>query len=55
VSPSTTKPQDAFKVPKVGTWTCFLCQPNVSDRGGHREFYAHYNREHLALESEATS
>jgi len=32
--------------PRPGWWTCFLCQPNVHDRGGQSAFYAHYLREH---------
>ena len=36
------------KTPRPGWWTRFLCQPNVHERGGQRDFYAHYNREHLS-------
>jgi hypothetical protein len=28
------------------TFTCRVCEPNVVDQGGQREFYAHYEREH---------
>lgn len=44
MSPSTTKPQDSYRI--HGTWTCFICQPNVHDRGGQHEFMRHYLREH---------
>lgn len=52
MSPSTSKPQDSFRVIKHGTWKCFLCVPNVHDKGGQREWMAHYLREHYR---EATS
>ena len=32
--------------PRPGWWTCFLCQPNVHERGGQSAFMAHYLREH---------
>jgi len=44
MSPSSSKPQDAFKRP--GWWTCRVCIPNVHDRGGQAEFYRHWNRLH---------
>jgi len=44
--PSTSTPQDAFRRPNPGTYTCMVCVPNVSDKGGQREFNAHYVREH---------
>ena len=47
MSPSTSTPQDAFKVPKPGWFTCYLCKPPVHDRGGQAAFYAHWNRLHL--------
>ena len=46
MSPSTSTPQDAFRRPKPGWWTCKICQPNVHDKGGQEAFMAHYNREH---------
>jgi len=45
--PSTNTPQAAFRRPNPGTYTCMVCIPNVSDKGGQREFSAHYDREHL--------
>jgi hypothetical protein len=42
--PSTSKPQDAFKVARVGTYTCRVC--NVHDKGGQSAFYAHWLRAH---------
>ena len=47
MSPSTNPPQNAFRRPDPGTWTCLICTPNVHDKGGQREFYSHFNREHL--------
>lgn len=44
MSPSTAKPQDAFKVPPLGTYTCRVC--NVQDKGGQAAFYDHYTRAH---------
>ena len=49
MSPSTSKPQDRFRLPDPGTWTCFLCQPNVHDKGDIHDLYRHYNREHLKV------
>ena len=46
MSPSTSVPKDAFHLPKQGSWTCFVCVPNVHDRGGQVAFYAHWNRLH---------
>ena len=46
MSPSTNPPQNAFRRPDPGTWTCFLCQPNIHDKGGQREWMAHYVRLH---------
>lgn len=46
MSPSTSKPQDAFKVVRPGWWTCRLCQPPVHERGGWAAWMAHYLREH---------
>jgi len=48
VSPSTNTPQAAFRRPNPGTYTCMVCVPNVSDKGGQREFSAHYDREHAS-------
>lgn len=31
---------------RPGWWTCFLCQPNVHERGGMDALNAHYMREH---------
>jgi hypothetical protein len=42
--PSTSTPQDAFRRPSPGTYTCHVC--NVHDKGGQQEFNAHYLREH---------
>ena len=47
MSPSTSTPQDAFRRPDPGHWTCLLCTPNVHDKGGQQEFNSHYNRVHL--------
>jgi hypothetical protein len=44
--PSTSTPQDAFRRPDPGTYTCHVCIPNVHDKGGQREWMAHYTREH---------
>jgi hypothetical protein len=44
MSPSTSTPQDAFKRP--GWWTCYLCVPNVHERGGQSAFYTHYLATH---------
>jgi len=46
MSPSTTKPERAFRRPDPGTWTCFICRPNVHDKGGQSAWMAHYCREH---------
>jgi len=47
MSPSTSTPQDAFRgAPRPGWWRCFLCDPNVEDRGGKTEWNAHYLRLH---------
>ena len=48
MSPSTSTPQAAFRRPNPGTYTCMVCVPNVSDKGGQREFSAHYDREHAS-------
>ena len=45
VMPSTSKPQDAFKTPRPGTYTCKVC--NVHDKGGQSAFYAHWLRAHF--------
>lgn len=44
MSPSTSRPQDAFKLPPTGHYKCWIC--NVKDRGGQREFYGHWARTH---------
>ena len=46
MSPSTNPPQDAYKRPKPGWWTCMICVPRVHERGGMADLEAHYNREH---------
>lgn len=45
--PSTSRPQDAFRAPRLGRWRCRVCVPNVVDAGGLDAFEAHYNRHHL--------
>ena len=32
--------------PRSGWWTCWLCQPNIRERGGMDAFYAHYLTTH---------
>ena len=32
--------------PRPGWWTCWLCKPPVHDRGGMKDWRAHYMREH---------
>lgn len=42
MSPSTSTPQEAFKI--YGTWRCADCR--ARGKGGQREFYVHWLREH---------
>ena len=44
MTPSTTPPQDAFKVARPGWWTCRIC--GVHERGGMDAFMAHYLATH---------
>jgi len=32
--------------PRPGWWRCFLCDPNVEDRGGEPDWRSHYLRLH---------
>lgn len=42
MSPSTSTPQDAYKI--RGRWHCTICHER--GKGGTREVEAHYLREH---------
>ena len=44
MSPSTTVPQDAFKVPRPGRWYCTICGAN--ERGGIAAWRSHYMLHH---------
>ena len=54
MSPSTSTPQEAYKAPRPGWWTCRICIPNIRERGGWDAYYAHYNREHYQPPKEAS-
>lgn len=48
MSPSTSTPQDAYKI--RGHWHCTIC--DARGKGGIREIEAHYLREHYQLPKE---
>lgn len=50
VSPSTTKPQDAYRI--HGHWICQVC--GTHDKGGQEEFYRHWFREHFVPPKDAS-
>jgi len=58
VSPSTSTPQDAYKIRGTwhcticGTWHCTIC--GTTGKGGIREVEAHYLREHYQPPKDAS-